>query len=379
MPIVMISESLMRHSTIADGRILRDRVLSGFCVRMNARRRTFRVATSVAGKQFRLTLGYWPLMSVEEARQLALNVIRQCRSGEHPSYQRSLSVIPTLREAHAAYCVAKKIRASSQKRYESIYRTHFGDWLDQSVNSLGTGAFSEHCHAFAQSKGNALVEVGRGVVTALIKYVNAVHGLSIEPPFTKLADAGLMPERSQPRARVLQISELPAWKLAVDQLGQSQQDFLYLTLYTGLRRNECRELTRKQIDLTGGVLSVPMTKNGKPHSLPITVMMREILERRCAGLQADDELFAGVSADHVSEMATRMGAPRFMLHDLRKLVATVGEKLGLGDAVLRRILNHTAPKTDVLHRHYVGFNEGDIAPGMTQIQRRLAGLMGFAE
>jgi hypothetical protein len=64
-PIVLISESLLRRSTVNDGRLLRDRVLCGFCVRMNARRRTFRIATSVAGKQFRMTLGVWPLMSVE--------------------------------------------------------------------------------------------------------------------------------------------------------------------------------------------------------------------------------------------------------------------------------------------------------------------------
>ncbi len=40
-----------------------------------------------------------------------------------------------------------------------------------------------------------------------------------------------------------------------------------------------------------------MTKNGKPHSLPITPMMREILERRCLGLEPDAVLFKGVSAD----------------------------------------------------------------------------------
>ena len=118
-----------------------------------------------------------------------------------------------------------------------------------------------------------------------------------------------------------------------------------------------------------------MTKNGKPHSLPITPLMREILERRCLGLQPDAELFAGVSAEHVHSMAMRLGAPKFMLHDLRKLVATVGEKLGLGDAVLRRILNHTAPKTDVLHRHYVGLNESDVAKALEQIQGTLAILM----
>ena len=64
-----------------------------------------------------------------------------------------------------------------------------------------------------------------------------------------------------------------------------------------------------------------------------------------------------------------------MLHDLRKLVATVGVKLGLGDAVLRRILNHTAPKTDVLHRHYVGLNERDVAAALVAIQEDLVELM----
>lgn len=114
-----------------------------------------------------------------------------------------------------------------------------------------------------------------------------------------------------------------------------------------------------------------MTKNGKPHSLPITQLMREILERRCIGLAEEDELFAGVSAEHIHQMAMRLGAPRFMLHDLRKLVATVGEKLGLGDAVIRRILNHTAPKSDVLHRHYVGLGGGDIAGALERIQGTL--------
>lgn len=52
---------------------------------MHARRRTLRVATSVAGKQFRMTLGYWPLMSVEQARALAIEVLAQCRRGERPS------------------------------------------------------------------------------------------------------------------------------------------------------------------------------------------------------------------------------------------------------------------------------------------------------
>lgn len=375
MPIVLISDALLRRSAVSDGRLLRDSVLCGFCVRMNARRRTFRVATSVAGKQFRMTLGYWPLISVDEARAMAMEVLRECRAGRWPSVVTPVA-LPTLREALTAYCDAKRIKASSGKRYDSIMRTHFGEWLNRSAAELGGQAFAAHCHAFAQSKGSALVEVGRGIVTALIKYINAVHGLNVETPFLKLAAAGLMPEKAKPRARVLQEGDLPVWREAVGKLGEKQRDFLLLTLYTGLRRNECRELQRQQIDLTGCVLRVPDTKNGKPHSLPITPMMREILERRCLGLKPDAELFKGVSAEHVHSMAMRLGSPRFMLHDLRKLVATVGEKLGLGDAVLRRILNHTAPKTDVLHRHYVGLSDADVDGALGRIQDALTGMMG---
>lgn len=283
--------------------------------------------------------------------------------------------LPTLRAAHADYCRAKNIKASSQQRYESLFRTHFGDWQDRPVSDMGLPEFTAHCQGFAQTKGAALVELGRGVVDALIKYVNAMHGLSLDSPFTKLAAVGMLPARAQPRARVLQEADLPAWRAAVDQLGEPQRDFLLMTLCTGLRRNECRDLRRGQIDLVAGVLCVLVTKNRKPHSLPVTPMMREVLERRCTGLQDDDELFAGVSADHLSDMAARAGSPRFMLHDLRKLVATVGELLKVGDAVLRRILNHTAAQSDVLHRHYVGLSEADVAVAMVRIQEALIGLM----
>jgi hypothetical protein len=237
--IVLISESLLMRSTYTDGRILRDRVLSGFGVRLNARKRTFLVATSVRGKQFRMMLGYWPLMSVEEARGKAMDVLRQCRNGEQPS-RKVPQDLPTLREAYIAYCKAKGIKPSSQRRYESFYRTHFGDWLDQPVDHMGHGAFSEHCHDFAQNTGKSLVELGRGVIGAVIKYVNAVYGQNIQSPFVRLAAAGLLPERTQPRARVLQESELPQWREAVDKLGERQRDYLYLVIYTGLRRNEAR-------------------------------------------------------------------------------------------------------------------------------------------
>ena len=65
-----------------------------------------------------------------------------------------------------------------------------------------------------------MVEVARGLWGALIKYLNAVHGLELDSPFAKLAAVGLMPERAQPRARVLQERDLPAWRAALSRSRQ---------------------------------------------------------------------------------------------------------------------------------------------------------------
>lgn len=191
-----------------------------------SRKKTFRVATSVGGKQLRMNLGYWPLMSVEQARELAMQALADCRRGVRPTrpVPPSLAVTaPTLRLLYRDCCRAKGIKASSQKRYAPLFKTHFGDWPERPVWDCALPEFSAHCRAFASSRGSALVELCRGVIGALVKYANALHGLSL-PPFVKLSACGLLPERTRPRARVLQASEPGAWLAAVDQLPQRQRD-----------------------------------------------------------------------------------------------------------------------------------------------------------
>jgi hypothetical protein len=46
-----------------------------------------------------------------------------------------------------------------------------------------------------------------------------------------------------------------------------------------------------------------------------------------------------------------------------------------GKAKSYRAVNHTAAKTNVLHRHYVGLSESDGAEAMVRIQEALAGMM----
>ena len=377
MTIIALSDALLQRLTPKYGQILRDKVLCGFCIRLGKRSHSFLVSTSVGGKQVRIYLGRWPLLSVDEAREIALPILRSCRAGQMPAKVMQ-GKLPTIWESLPTYAKAKRIQPSSLKRYESIIRTHFAGWKDSSVMVFGEAAFAEHCQNFSRSTGNAVVDVGRGLISSLIKYLNAVYGLSLSSPFDKLAAAGLMPEHARPRDRKLQEAELSSWYKAVITLPEKQRDYLMLIAFTGLRRDECKNIKSENIDWEAELLHIPKTKNGDPHALFVTPRVREILMRRCSGLLPSDELFSGVSAEHISEMARRAGAPQFMLHDLRKLLATTGEKLGYSDTVLRRILNHRAKRSDTLYRHYVSLTAKDVAVAFGSIQDSLFKLMEYS-
>lgn len=317
-------------------------------------------------------------MSVDDARARAMDLLRECRAGRRPMTVTPSAALPTLRELVASYCQAKAVKSSSRVRYDSVIRIHFSEWAGRPAASLGTTEFGAHCLALAQSKGAAVVELIRGLVGALVRYLNAVYSMSVASPFDRLAAAGLLPNRAKPRARVLQLDSLGAWHAAVDLLPRGPRAYLLTALLTGLRKNEVRGLRGRAVDLQGGLLTVSETKNGRPHTLPISAELAALLEPLCASVEPDGEIFCGVSAGHVAAMAQRAGAPKFMLHDLRKLLATVGKQLGVDDSVLRRILNHAAPKGDVMHRHYVSMDAADVAEALTSIQSVLLGYRGRA-
>lgn len=72
-----------------------------------------------------------------------------------------------------------------------------------------------------------------------------------------------------------------------------------------------------------------------------------------------------------SEMANRAEPSALTLHDLRKLLASVGARLATGDAILLRILGRVPKRGDVLHRHYVSLSAQDVAGPPASVQTAL--------
>jgi len=201
-----------------------------------------------------------------------------------------------------------------------------------------------------------------------LQVLQGSFSLDLASPFDGLASAGLMPARAKPRSRVLDEDQLPQWYQAIQHLGERHKCYLMLLLLTGLRKNEARNLKCSDVDFSQKFILIRETKSGRQHSLPLSIHLERLLAPICLKLEPLDELFHGVSADHVSKMAQRQGSPRFLLHDFRKIIATTGQRIGLSDAVMRRVLNHAPPRSDVMHRHYVELNISDISAPLERIQ-----------
>lgn len=274
-----------------------------------------------------MSLGRWPLVSVEEARSRAADILRGCRSGVAPVV-REVRSAPTLEVAIDAYATAKGIKPLSLKRYQSILRTHFADWWPQPVTALATQAFAQRCHEFAQTKGAALVEVGRGLIGALLKYLNAVHRLNLTNPFHRLADAGLLPERAKPRARKLQEADLPTWRAAVDTLPPSRRDYLMLLVLAGLRRNEGTGIMPEHVDWDRMVITIPETKNGYGRvSTGQQTTNNQRLELVQAGYEIDTEFWFADEGISGKVCADQRPAFKRLLGQIRKGETLVVSKL----------------------------------------------------
>ena len=153
MAIVTLSDYLLQRAKADNGRLIRDRLLVGFCARLYKRRRSFMVSTSCCGKQVRVTIGFYPLMKTEEARVIATEIIKRCRAGTYLKNDiQSTKTYKSIREILPQYIMDKGLKQSSLGRYDSVMRTHFSEWYDRPVNELSLPEFAEHCHLFVRTQ-----------------------------------------------------------------------------------------------------------------------------------------------------------------------------------------------------------------------------------
>ncbi|EMD6869572.1 tyrosine-type recombinase/integrase, partial [Shigella sonnei] len=172
-------------------------------------------------------------------------------------------------------------------------------------------------------------------------------------------------------------------------------DAVEMALFTGLRKSEIFGLTWDRVNMGGRFFWIDTTKNGDPLELPITDTLREMFHRRLKIKNADDVLvFPGVkgviqetrhiidriSAATVPESNDEMLSPvPFKWHDARRTFGTVAELVGVGNYILKRLMNHRTMRSADVTQGYLHFGADELLEPASRIERAILEHAGLVE
>ena len=343
-----------------------------------------RVAQLASGKR-RLTLGDYPTVGLAEARAKAAEVKRLARAGVDAADELRGGVVrargPTVADLLGRYAEEhlrrNGLRAANNA--EQKLRLHvLPAWGARPVASIERG---DLVRLIEEVRVPRTVEARQGERT--LRCMRGGPGAAAEvrkwcrAMFQFAVDAGLRPDnpfadvrnrdRQRPRDRVLSMAELRAVWEAAGGLGYPWGPWYRLILLTGDRRGEWARARWDWLDPDRTRLEIPASeyKTGKAQVVPLSAQARAVVAALPHGLAGPFLFSSDGGARPVSgfskakarldrAVAERLGrAPLpWVVHDLRRSMATHMERIGVAPHVIEVCLGHVLKGVAGTYRQY---------------------------
>ncbi len=335
---------------------------------------SFFVMYRVDGRQRRQTLGRFPAMTLEDARQQARDALTKARNGIDPAIERDLKAeMETRRKARTVEGAVRDFIAL-YPRYRPSTRAEVERLLRREVLPLiGPLPVSDVTRRDVARLVNVVADRGSGTTAnRLLSYLQAFFRWLVErgeleaTPCVNLGKP--TPERS--RDRVLDDAELATIWRAADAMATPFVRLVQLLILTGQRRGEVAAIRPCDVDLKASVWTLPreFTKSDRVHVVPLSRPAVEILDcmlrpAKAEPPAADALLFTPARMwlakgdamramsgwtklktaldAKAAELAGDPLAP-WTLHDLRRTVASGMAGLAVAPHVVERLLNHSS-------------------------------------
>jgi integrase len=224
-------------------------------------------------------------------------------------------------------------------------------WAHRPIHELGKRDVVELLDAIVDRGGGLTANRTLAVIRKLFNWAISRGILSTSPVQGIKAP---LAERS--RDRVLEDEEVKRLWVACETLSYPFGPMVQLLLLTGQRRTEVAGIRWSEIDLDKAEWIIPgtRTKNGEPHSVPLSDTTIAIIRSlpRIKGSQGF--LFTTTGETHVTGYSRAKAdldkliageggdLSRWTFHDLRRTVASGMARLGIHLPVIEKVLNHTS-------------------------------------
>lgn len=368
MPRVVLTKTFVE--SVAESDWYWDTKLPGFCLRIQkGRKKVYVVCRKIKGSQRNttVTIGDHSVLSTEQARTEAKQILAQMAQGINPNEQRrkvreieeskrreqrgkDLAQAITLRQALDDYLCLRDLKDSTRYVYKISIEFYLKDWLNLSLVDITKDMVEKRHQKLSEFKAQAnhSMRVLRAIFAyAMVAYEDA-YGKPIitDNPVRRLSQIRAW-HRIPRRQTVVKSHQLSQWYSAVSDLPNDVvRDYLLLVLLTGLRKSEAASLTWKNVDMKGLTLTVLDTKNRQDHMLPLSNYLYHLLLRRWQSRE-NEYVFPSASGkgylkdcDALLEQVSEQCGVTFTLHDLRRTFLTTAEKIDIPYYALKRLANH---------------------------------------
>ena len=315
----------------------------------------------IAGKNKRINIGaFADGISVKHAQTMASQFKLMLQVGNDPHLAKKVAKNNslTLLKCLESYLETRNtLSPATISKYRNEPNRHLKSWLNKPMKNISEDDIIKMHKAITKKSPSVANRIMR-LVRALFNHSNLtckdINGNRLFPdnPVKCLSLLRLW-NNIESRTGYLKVHELEKWIQATEELarstryGEVQRDFLQLALFTGLRRNEALKLEWENIDFKNKTLLVPLTKNGKSHSLPLCTYTYALLKRRHK-TKKSKYVFAACSGNghlvepqHAIVKVRELSGVHFTPHDLRRTFITIAESLDISHYSIKRLVNHS--------------------------------------
>ncbi len=356
-----------------------DTSLTGFGVYTKGKVKTYFVKSRAGKKQIKITVGRASLFTLAEARIEAKAKLSQMASGIDPIAAKRQDEIAdiTLEDAFDKYVDTKTLKPGSVLTYKKLFRLYMTDWLNKPIGSITKEMIAQRHKRVSENNGNAPANNLMRTFRAVYNFARSLSdGAMPENPVRRLSETGQWNKVGR-RRTFLKTQELKPWYAAAKLIPNPIiRDYILLILFTGLRENEGLKLKWTNVDMADRSFTVTDTKNGRPHTLPMSNFIYGLFNNmKAKAVKNNDSVFPGTGKDgHLVESVKQIQfitaqtqyvfngvsskaelekkladnpeyevipGIKFCLHDLRRTFITIAESMDISYAVLKRLLNHS--------------------------------------
>ncbi|WOE74659.1 tyrosine-type recombinase/integrase [Alterisphingorhabdus coralli] len=326
---------------------VRDVYLPGFGVRVTPEGRKSFYATYRYGiRQRRQTLGTYPIVTLAEARERALDTFRKVEQGIDPQNVRR-SEFMTLSDGVDAFI--RQYAKPQNKCWKETNRA----LKRELVSRFGERDVKQVTRADILEAVDAAVERGSNYqANRLVSYTRRMFNWFVERGIVEASPMiGVKaPRREKPRDRVMSDDELKRVIQACREEPFPFGPYILILMATAQRRSEVANMRWSEINFDNQVWEIcaERSKNGKPHNVSLTPFAISILKALPRFIDCDlvftttrTTPISGITKMH-KRICENSGTTGWRLHDLRRTAATNMAKMKIPPHEIERVLNHVS-------------------------------------